>query len=290
MAELSDAKGAKPFTYLDFLPDDILSDWSDRLCVCEAAEQLDPAAAALLASPNDILAIEYLKAVRRQGLALRPLAVRRRGPGHDSPQAEEGLLSASAIREKLCPGGEIVGVPEESAPVLEREMRLGRGPVRPGDLETALLARLRMLSREDFAALPDAGEGLGDRLYAALRDEATLEGALAAAKTRRYAMSRLRRMTLCAALGVRAGLAQELPDYTVALAANKRGRALLRDMKRTSAIPLITKPSDGLKLPGRAGEIFRLECAADDLYVLGFSAPEQRRCGGSLRASPYMPG
>ena len=41
MAELSDAKGAKPFTYLDFLPDDILSDWSDRLCVCEAGEQLD---------------------------------------------------------------------------------------------------------------------------------------------------------------------------------------------------------------------------------------------------------
>ena len=41
MAELSDAKDAKPFSYLDFLPDDILSDWSDRLCVCEAAEQLD---------------------------------------------------------------------------------------------------------------------------------------------------------------------------------------------------------------------------------------------------------
>ncbi len=44
MAELPDvkkAKDAKPFSYLDFLPDDILSDWSDRLCVCEAAEQLD---------------------------------------------------------------------------------------------------------------------------------------------------------------------------------------------------------------------------------------------------------
>ena len=44
MAELSDAKkakDAKPFSNLDFLPDDILSDWSDRLCVCEAGEQLD---------------------------------------------------------------------------------------------------------------------------------------------------------------------------------------------------------------------------------------------------------
>jgi len=65
-------------------------------------------------------------------------------------------------------------------------------------LEPMLLSRLRMLPAAEFSKLPDASEGLGNRLYAAVADEPTLDGVLAAAKSKRYALSRIRRMTMCA--------------------------------------------------------------------------------------------
>ena len=246
------------------------------------------AAARQIGRPNNILAVEYLRAMRAHP-QLRPFTLAREGAGHDEPgTASSGLRSASDLRNSCLSGENITDwLPPESAVVLSRERQAGRGPVGEAALETALLSRLRMLPREVFSALPDASEGLGDRLYRAVQTQPGLETLLTAAKSRRYALARLRRMCWCAALGVRQGDAAGEPPYLRVLAADEAGRALLRRMAACAVLPVVTKPAAVRQLETRAQRVFEAGAAARDLYCLAWT-PAERTPGSDWRASPYM--
>ena len=244
--------------------------------------------AELLSAPNNILAVEYIKAIFDNSFAMKPVTVRRFGAGHDRV-VESGLRSASDIRTRLSHGADISAfVPESALEVYRREDRLGRGPVLTDDIEQAILSRLRMLDASAFSALPDAGEGLDNRLMRACREESGLDAVLAAAKSKRYAMSRLRRMLMCAALGVTADMQQGIPPYARVLAANTRGCALLREMEHRSKIPVLTKPAAVKTLGDECARLFGIGSAAHDLYVLGFRAREERKGGADWRSSPKI--
>ena len=246
------------------------------------------ALAELLQAPNNILAVEYLKAIYDQRLELHPLTVLRTGAQHDR-FAEGNIRSASELRMRIGAGKDVSAfLPRAAAEIFAREKTRGRGPVLPEALESALLSRLRMLPQTAYNALPGATEGLGNSLYRAAHEEPTLDGVLAAAKSKRYALARIRRMTMCAALGVTAGMDGGTPPYARVLAIGAQGRELLRAIDMRASVPVITKPAAGRSLPGPAGEIFALTADAHDLYVLGCPAREERRCGGDWRASPFV--
>ena len=181
-----------------------------------------------------------------------------------------------------------VDVPGQVLSVYEREKRLGRALPDRERLDTALLSRLRALTAKDFEALPDAAEGIGLRLYRAARTEPTIDAVLAAAGTKRYALSRLRRMLCCAALGVKAEDAAELPPYARVLAATARGCEFLRQASRKSALPILTKPAAVRDLSAECARLFELGSRAHDLWALGCPAVEERRGGGDYRASPVI--
>ena len=112
-----------------------------------AARKLLGEKAAVLAQPNDILGVEYCKAIARQAAALMPLALPRRGVGHDGGAAE-GFASASHIRELLINGAcADEFLTPESAAICARERAAGRAPVTMANAERAILARLRAHAR-----------------------------------------------------------------------------------------------------------------------------------------------
>ena len=253
-----------------------------------AAEKLIGAPARLLEAPNNILAVEYIKQIYGQRLAIEPVTVRRIGAGHDGTAAS-GPRSASELRRALAAGLTISGsVPPEAYEVYHREDEYGRGPVGQERLETAALARLRMLREQAFSELPDSGEGLSNRLMRAAKTEPTLDAVLAASKSKRYALSRIRRMTMCAVLGVTARDALDTPPYIRVLAANGRGCALLHDMNSRSRVPVITKPASVRTLDGECRRIFALGSDAHDFFALGCTAREERRGGADMRTSPVI--
>ena len=245
--------------------------------------------ARVIETPNNILAVEYIKAIYERGSRMEPLATERRGAQHDKP-ASGRIRSASELRSMTAAGKPIAPyMPREAHAVLEREREQGRGPVLMGALETAVLSRLRMLGKADFAAIPDAAEGLENRLAAAM-EEPTLDGVLAAAKSKRYALARLRRMCMCAALGIRAGMNELSPPYARLLAVGPNGRELLRMIEGRARVPVITKSAMGRKLPREARECFELNARARDLFVLGCPAAGERRGGGDWRLTPAILG
>lgn len=243
--------------------------------------------AKLIETPNNILAVEYIKAIYDLGSRTKPLAVQRKGAGHDRT-ATGRIRSASELRTMTAVGKSISPyMPREAFAVFERERQQGRGPVLMSQLEGALLSRLRMLGREDFTGVPDATEGLENRLLAAM-EEPTLDGVLAAAKSKRYALARLRRMCMCACLGVKAGMNEGTPPYARLLAASGRGREMLRMIEGRSSVPVITKSATGRKLPFEARECFELMARARDLFVLGAPVVSERRGGSDWRATPVV--
>ncbi|MDY5100356.1 MAG: nucleotidyltransferase family protein [Oscillospiraceae bacterium] len=227
--------------------------------------------AALLRQPNNNLGVEYCRALRRLGSGMECVTVERADGGHG------GENSASALRARLRAGESIGGLtPESCLPVWEREIREGR-MVTMAALETALLSRLRMLPRAAFERLSDAGEGLYNLLYAQSRVGESWESVLAGCKSKRYPLARLRRALLSAALGVEKGMAEEEVPYIRPLCANERGCALLREMKKRAALPILSRGGDVRRTGGRAEAIFELGSRAHDLFVLGFSEVAHRR-------------
>ena len=250
-------------------------------------ELLDPRDAALLSQPNNILAIEYLKALRRADLPMEPITFPRRGGPHDGGAAD-GIASASHIRRLLRAGHTeeaMAFLPRESAEVLRREIAAGRGPVNMHTCQRAILARLRTMSQEDFLPYDGGGEGLYRRMYRAAHTGVTLADVLEAARTKRYPLARLRRMVLAAWLDLPEP-PEELP-YLRVLAANGVGRQLLRRMRDAGA-PVLTKPADAAALGAAAQALMAVESRCTDLYVLARPDPAQTGPGQELRSVPVM--
>ena len=242
----------------------------------------------LLAQPNNILGVEYIKAIYDLRLDMEPLAIRREGSVHDG-EGVPGKRSASELRGFLHRGGSIRGeVPEQALKVYENERRLGRELRDRSVLETAILSRLRLFDEAYYSRLPDAGEGLGTRIFQAVRREASYDGILAAARTKRYPLSRIRRLCLCACLGVQAGMADGTPPYARVLAANERGREILRDRSAKAALPFVTKPAAVRELGREQERLFTLGAAAHDFYVLSYTSLEERRPGADWRTGPRI--
>ena len=253
----------------------------------QAAEALSGRPLELLRAPNNILALEYLKALRRLRSPIRPMTIRRVGAGHDAGEAKAGLPSASMLREKLRAGADIAPfVPPAAHAVYRRELEAGRGPVSILSLETAILARLRRMQAADFAALPDATEGLDRRLMHYAHTCATLQGLYDSVKTRRYAMARIKRMVLAAFLGMTAETCPARPPYARVLAVGERGMAVLKTASERIAV--LTKPAGIRRLDAQAQALFALEALATDLYALAYPDAGSRIGGAEWRRSPFI--
>ena len=247
-----------------------------------AADALHPGTGGLLRTPNNILGIEYCKALLGQNAPLRPVTIRREGSAHDGALAPDTHPSASGLRALLRQGKReeaLSLLPPAMARAYELEEAAGRAPVFWENSHRAILARLRSMTAADFAALDQGREGIWNRLYDASRAAASLPELLAAAKTKRYAMARLRRMVLWAYLGLTPGDMPERVPYLRVLAANGTGCRLLSRMREAAAVPVLTKPADVSLLGAEAEALFAVESRCTDLYVLARPDPAQMTPG-----------
>lgn len=254
-----------------------------------AARELLGEKAAVLSQPNDILGVEYCKALLQCGSKIAPLALARCGVAHDGGASDDGFASASHIRALLARGEDASAyLTEESAAIFARERALGRAPVTMANAERAILSHLRAMEEEDFAAFDSGNEGLYRRFYAAVRTAPTLETLLDGVKTKRYAYARLRRMALSAYLGVTKDDMPEALPYLRVLAFNARGREVLRRMKKTARVPLLIKSADVRALDETAQKLFALTARAEDQYVLAYPSLAEARGGSAWTQGPVI--
>lgn len=211
--------------------------------------------ASLLTLPNDILAVEYCKAILTRNSPMKPLPLRRKG-GYHSLLPDPDNPSAAFLRERIRRGESFLEfVPEDAAdcfPLCELHT-LDAG-------ERAVLARLRTMEEQDFEALPYGSEGLWRRLMRACREHGSLEEILTAVKTKRYTRSRLDRMVMCAYLGITRDILTSPVPYVRVLGFREKGREILSEVKKN--LPLRNVGS------AEKGSYYKLEQYWENLYGL----------------------
>ncbi len=268
----------------------LLSGESFAVCRRRAVAKLagEPLAA-LLDTPNTNLGVEYCRALRRSGSSMAVLTVSRTGAAHDGAP-REGIASASFVRRLLGEGRTeeaMAYLPAQSGEILRREMEAGRAPVTMARCERAILSDLRRMEERQFMPYDGGSEGLYRRVYRAVQEQCTLNEILAAAKTKRYSHARLRRMLLAAYLRLPAEPTAEPLPYLRLLAANERGRKLLRTMQKNH-VPVLTKPADVVRLGTAAEALFRAEAQRTDVYTLAYPELQQSCCGSDWRTVPTL--
>jgi predicted nucleotidyltransferase len=230
----------------------------------------------LLAHPNNILAIEYLKALRALGSSIIPFTVERTGAGHDDLVPLGDTASAGYLR-RMIGSGKLLGaapyIPRGAFRYLSEAADAGRCPAETARLERGVLAHLRRMSAEDLAAVPGMGEGLENRVASAVAAAGSWEELEQAIKTKRYPMTRIRRMLWAAFLGIPADMAQKAPPYLRVLGYSPRGREILDAARKTATLPLIGRASQTDGFTGDAKAVWELENRAADLYALTLPKP-----------------
>ena len=242
--------------------------------------------AELLNQPNNILAVEYIKAIYNKKLDIKPFTVKRIGNSHDGTGAE-GPLSASELRRMLDCGSSIYEyIPPEAAQVYKKEIDAGR--VRNKELmDIALMSRIIAIGEAEFEALADGAGGAGRRLYKTIQEYTDIESIAYHAATRPYPMARMRRMLICAALDISAEYTKQSPPYIRVLALSAKGREYLHDLKDPS-IPVITKPASLRTIGGEAEKVFAIGALANDLFRLQFVTNGDKKPGEDWRKGPVI--
>ena len=222
----------------------------------------------LFSSPNNVLAIEYLKAMIAVKLKIEPYTVKRQ-EAHDSPVPVGNIASASLIRQMMesrtADFDELV--PEVSADALSACAATGM-TARFENLERVLLYRLRTATADELIHLPEVGQGLENKILSA-RNETSLESMLLAMKSKRYPMARLRRILLDLLIGIKPEDTDNPPPYGRILALNDRGRDILTAAKNAgTTLPYSTSLAKLAELDDSCKSCAELEARSTAVYGL----------------------
>lgn len=241
----------------------------------------------ILHNPNDILAVEYISALKILHSKIKPLAVLRKSVTHDSAEADGAFASASLIRDKIKSGESFEKyMPNKAYTLLKKAINDKVAPSDYGKLDIAVLAFLRKAEPKDFIGVPDVSEGIENRILASSRNANTLAEVFDGAKTKRYTHARIRRIVLCAFLGIKKShIACGMP-YIHILGFSDNGRQLLNLAAKTASLPIAVRLSDISNLGDVANQSFKLECTATDIYNL--TLPKIRNCGTEMTDSPVI--
>lgn len=235
----------------------------------------------MMMKPNNLLAIEYIKALLSFKSDIEPIGIERKGAGHDVSVGKNGITSAMNIRNMIENNKNYTPfVPQNTLDIFTDAAEKGMFPALYERLETAVLADLRRMEPSGFSGVPDIAEGIEYRIIDAVKSSVSLNEVFDKVKTKRYTHSRIRRIILSSFLGLTSEDVTSLPPYIRVLGLNDNGRLMLKEMKNHFFVPVIMKYGDVKYLDDTAKKVFAMESTATDLYNL--SLPRKRNCGTEM--------
>ena len=234
---------------------------------------------------NDILSLSYLSALRALDSEVTPIALKRKGENYNG--GGEGFASATTIRRLMrSEDWEAVfrSAPKETAEKLLIASKEGR--LADSDKLFVLFAALVRTRSEDAASdLYDIPHDLAARLWKYGREARSMEEFLSLAVSKNDSPSRVRRAMLTVLMDVKRSDVREVP-YTTVLAANETGRAILSKLRKTSSMPIITKPADAKRFGENVARAAALSANADAVWELLCDTP--RAGNAMMKEKPRM--
>ena len=239
----------------------------------------------IIGSPNNILAVEYLRAIEKFAPQLTPIAVTRQQSHYNDTTITTPFASATAIRQALLHSMSITdeingAIPSTTLNIINNMLSEKRGPVTFNNLSNVILAQLRTASLEKLEQIPSVSEGLHYKLRDSALRAANINQLFSLLKSKRYPYTRLQRIIIHLLLQTNktqlAVFDECGPLYARVLAFNQQGRLLLKHINQHSNIPIITKTTHFLRSNERGRrdltplqDMLAIDTVASDIYALG---------------------
>lgn len=260
----ADILSEEPAAYRRVLQDGLKQGLSFPLARQKAVREISPEAALVLASPNHILGIEYLKALKKRNSAVKPFALKRKGGGYHEETLHATYSSATAIRKILTESDRLEAemlhsaMPPASLSLLKNTWQR-RGPLCMDDFSLLLKSRLLAETPLTLASYADVSPELASRMFRYLDQFYRISGFTELLKTKELTYSRISRALLHILLGIRTDTLivrrqEDYHNYARLLGFRRDCTSVLTDIKATSSLPLVTNPAraDSLSASGRA--------------------------------------
>lgn len=237
--------------------------------------------------PNDVLALEYMIALKKSGSTTEPITIKRQGSDYHEISLSGKMSSATAIRNSFSEGDTLVSetMPQNAYDILLSEISCGRAPVKLESFEFYIISTLRRLGPSGIKKLPFVSEGLEYRIYEGACKFTSLTELLTFCTSLRYTETRIRRIITSILTGVSAELLDHyktgvMVPYLKVLGVKDCAFPLMKNINEHSSVPIINCPGrDIRKLNNDGAALLLLEKTATDIYSMGYPNVKMRVAG-----------
>lgn len=232
-----------------------------------------------MSEPNNILGIEYLKAMRKQNSLIRGVTISREKVGHNDIKSKDSFANSSTIRDYIHKNkfSEIIHtVPENVSSLLKNKLDRGEVIQDLSTFEREIVYALRKMKIEEIADLPDVTEGLENTIKTAANTYNNLEDIISLIKSKRYTYSRISRIMLYALLNItKKDMAMSMKEqpYIRVLGFNKEGEFLLSEIaSQNPKLPIITSVKKFTETNSNKNlqRMLDIDIFATNVYTLGY--------------------
>ncbi|WP_129722012.1 nucleotidyltransferase [Xylanivirga thermophila] len=307
LQKIANILAEEPLEFKEFLKDELINGVSFPVARYKAIIKYmkindmdisDTSIKKILNSPNSILAIEYLKALKKTDSQIKPVTFKRIKAQYHSTSLQKGISSATAIRNEIYKSG-LSNMVENTLPyssliILENAIISGKGPLKAEAFDSLILGLLRRTPADEMANWMDVEEGLQNRIKKCSILARDLKDFLQKSKTKRYTYTRLQRILTNGILNITSEKIEKFgktggPQYIRILGFNKKATPLIRQIQNCSSIPVINKAAHYSRFNNKALEdMFHFDVLATDIYALACPNPEYRIGGWDFKKNPVI--
>ncbi len=231
----------------------------------------------VLSNPNNILGIEYLKAIKRLKSNITPLTIKRIDSGYNSLKIKDRLASATAIRNLISNEQNVEKLmPTPSYNILLENIKHGKIINSISVFEKEIIYTLRRMSIQEIANLQDVSEGLENLIKQAANSCNNIEDLIDSIKSKRYTRSRIQRILLYSLLNITKKDIQDsykAKPYIRVLGVSKKGKYLLSQISNPkSKYPTITSVKKFMDNTNNKilKNMLEKDILATNIYTLGY--------------------
>lgn len=230
-----------------------------------------------LSCPNNILGIEYLKAIKKTKSNILPITIKRYSVNHNSYNTVNSFASSTLIREMVCENKNISNlVPSYTYDILARQINKGKSVLDIIAFEREIIYALRKMNINEIRNLPDVNESLSNSIFTAINSSNSYNEVVEKIKSKTYTLTRIHRIMLYALLGITKNdildSKKEKP-YVRVLGLDNKGRELLSELSESNPkLPIITSVKDFLDKSNNRilNNMLNLDILATNIYTLEY--------------------
>ena len=211
--------------------------------------------------PNDMLAVEYLRALQKSKSKIKPYVIKRIGSNYNDLSVGD-MMSASAIREFFCENKKCISIPKNTEEIINEAIEK-RHYLNKDKAEEYLFHRI-LMSSKDIEETFDLPEGGGFFIQDVCKNSNNFVEFFESLTSKTFTYSRLRRIVMYYAIGIKQ--IDKTVNFTILLFADSKGRELIKKVRKNTEFSVVTKHADVKKLNEAEKNAYNISKKADELY------------------------